>query len=150
MRIALIYSSKTGNTKELAEVIKKRLLFQKHEVEVYLAENLPSHFHLNHYDAIIIGTFTWGNGDIPKEMKRVYEMFEKEQSDHIVTGVFGTGDRFYPHFCGAVDNFRDMLYANTDLAVTLKVELAPQKSDISRCELFVQKLTEKYNNKRVA
>jgi flavodoxin I len=49
----------------------------------------------------------------------------------------------HPHFCGAVDEFRDMLYVQTNLAVILKVELSPQLSDMEKCHRFVQLLLER-------
>jgi flavodoxin I len=58
----------------------------------------------------------------------------------MTTAVFGTGDSCYPMFCGAVDQFRDMLYVHTNLAATLKVELRPQERDFQRCEKFVEAL----------
>ena len=79
-----------------------------------------------------------GDGEIPTEMIPLYQAFENQNVKHILTGVVGTGDRFYPHFCGAVDEFRDMLYVQTNLTVTLKVELSLQQSDMSRCTKFVE------------
>ena len=102
---------------------------------------------LAEYDAVVIGTYTWGDGEIPTEMIPLYEAFENQNVKHILTGVVGTGDRFYPHFCGAVDEFRDMLYVQTDLAVTLKVELSLQQSDMERCTKFVELILQRMKNK---
>ena len=102
---------------------------------------------LAEYDAVVIGTYTWGDGEIPPEMHLLYEAFESRNVKHIITGVVGTGDRFYPHFCGAVDEFRDMLFVRTELAVTLKVELSPQQSDKERCAKFVELILKRIKNK---
>lgn len=85
------------------------------------------------FDAIIIGAYTWGDGEIPREMPTLYRAFESQNVKHIVTGVVGTGDSFYPKFCGAVDAFRDMLYVHSHLAVTLKIEITLQMQDLERC-----------------
>ena len=53
---------------------------------------------LTEYDAVIIGTYTWGDGDIPTEMLPLYRAFENQEVSKIVTGIVGTGDRFYPNF----------------------------------------------------
>lgn len=92
------------------------------------------------YDAIVIGTYTWGNGEIPHEMWPLYKAFETQDVKNIITGVVGTGDRFYPHFCGAVDEFRDMLFVHTVLAATLKIELTPQLQDLRQCQKFAESL----------
>ncbi|WP_338470737.1 flavodoxin domain-containing protein [Niallia sp. XMNu-256] len=137
MKIAIVYASQTGNTEELVHILYK--LFRKHgvNVEVYKINEFPLDT-LPDYDGIIVGTYTWGDGEIPTEMASLYQAFENQDVSHVTTGIIGTGDRFYAHFCGAVDRFRDMLYVHTQLAVTLKVELSPQTSDNDKCHRFVE------------
>jgi len=140
MKIAIIYSSMSAskNTESVAQYIHKELEDSElHLVEHFSLEALPM------YDAIIIGTYTWGNGEIPQEMQPVYDAFLKQDLSHIVTGVFGTGDTFYPRFCGAVDVFKDLLAEKTNLAVTLKVELYPQSKDIQKTKLFAEKIKQR-------
>jgi flavodoxin I len=96
--------------------------------------------YLCQYDAVVIGTYTWGNGDLPKEMWSLYHAFESLEKTDLITAVFGTGDSFYPKYCGAVDLFRDMLYVYTNLSATLKVELTPQLQDVYRCQRFVESI----------
>jgi flavodoxin I len=139
LSVAIVYASVSGNTKELAEELYQILLTKSVEVSIYSIEEF-SVSDLCHYHAVAIGTYTWGNGDIPKEMRQLYQAFESISSKDITTAVFGTGDSFYPMFCGGVDQFRDMLYVHTNLAATLKVELRPQEQDFQRCEKFVQAL----------
>lgn len=147
MNIALVYTSKTGNTKELMDILCN--LFREHhqqQVQLYHINSFPL-TSLDDYDAMIVGTYTWGSGDIPKEMTPLYHAFEQQNVKHLITGVVGTGDRFYPNFCGAVDEFRDMLFVHTNLAVTLKVELTPQTQDLERCEKFVKLMLKRLQEK---
>jgi flavodoxin I len=146
MRIAIIYSSRTGNTEELVNYLYELFLSHLAKVELYRVDQF-SLSRLIEYDAVVIGTYTWGDGEIPPEMILLYEAFENQNVKNVLTGVVGTGDRFYPHFCGAVDEFRDMLYVRTDLAVTLKVELSPQQSDKERCTKFVEIILQRMKNK---
>lgn len=134
MKAAIIYASKTGNTEELALELCESLSRHIH-TDIYTVERFPLS-QLNDYEMVIIGTYTWGMGEIPHEMMPLYKWIEREHVNHLTTAVFGTGDRFYPNFCGAVDEFRDMLYVHTNLAATLKVELSPQSSDRKKCEKF--------------
>lgn len=92
---------------------------------------------LSRYDVVIVGTYTWGSGEIPKELQGLFTAFEELGNKRLVTAVFGTGDSCYAEFCGAVDRFRDMLFVHTDLAATLKVELMPQDKDYLRCEKLI-------------
>ncbi|MBU9712285.1 flavodoxin domain-containing protein [Evansella tamaricis] len=138
-RVAIIYASVTGNTEELAEMVRNCLKNYRIYLEVYTSKSF-SVKKINHFDAIVVGTYTWGNGEIPEELNDLFNAIAYEGNKNIVTGVFGTGDSFYPHFCGAVDKFRDMLFQYTDLAVTLKVELRPQIQDKKRCRKFADLL----------
>jgi flavodoxin I len=135
--VAIIYASVSGNTKELAEELYQILLGMSVNISIY-SINEFSLEDLSQYKAVVIGTYTWGNGEIPMEMRQLYQAFESIKRKDITTAVFGTGDSFYPMFCGAVDQFRDMLYVHTNLAATLKVELLPQEQDIKRCRKFVE------------
>lgn len=148
MKIAVIYSSITGNTEELVNCLDKLFLSYLAEVELYQVDQFVMS-RLTEYDAVVIGTYTWGDGEIPTEMLALYEAFERQEVKHLLTSVVGTGDRFYSHFCGAVDKFRDMLYVQTDLVVTLKIELSPQRSDMERCHKFVELILDRVNSKRL-
>ncbi|WNS73828.1 flavodoxin domain-containing protein [Bacillus sp. DTU_2020_1000418_1_SI_GHA_SEK_038] len=145
MRIGLIYTSISGNTKELALILYDQ--FKKRNLDVYLytIEQFTCN-RLDEFDAVVVGTYTWGNGEIPEEMMYLYREFEKINRSNMVTGIFGTGDSFYLHYCGAVDMFRDLLKVRTDLSVTLKVELLPQNQDLTRCEKFVDLILARLEN----
>ncbi|WP_066368753.1 flavodoxin domain-containing protein [Neobacillus fumarioli] len=148
MKIAIIYTSKSGNTDELVKILYKFFLEQRVTPDLFRIEEFLVN-RLQEYDAIVVGTYTWGDGNIPQEMERLYHAFETMDVERIITGVAGTGDRFYPKFCGAVDEFRDMLYVHTQLAVTLKIELMPQKTDLVRCRRFVEIMLEHLQKSRV-
>ncbi|OCA85797.1 flavodoxin [Bacillus sp. FJAT-27225] len=139
---AIIFSSVTGNTRELIEIINSE--FHRYAIfpAIYPADIFPLQ-DLKKFDAIIVGTYTWGNGNIPKEMVPIFQAFEQQDVKNTVTGVVGTGDSFYPYFCGAVDEFRDMLFLHSTLAVTLKVELRPQEKDLTRCKRFVEAIVKR-------
>lgn len=138
-RIAIVYASVTGNTKAVAEILQEIGLSKGMEVELWSVTDFPLS-ELSRYDAVLVGTYTWGSGEIPKEMHGLFEAFESSEQPGLVTAVFGTGDSFFAEFCGAVDRFRDMLFVKTDLAATLKIELAPQETDVSRCEKLMASL----------
>ncbi|PWU69521.1 flavodoxin domain-containing protein [Gracilibacillus dipsosauri] len=139
MKAAIIYTSVTGNTSTLAEIIHEKMEARDIETDLLLVDECDFST-LKEYDMIAVGTYSWDNGELPLEMEDLFEAFEQEDMKHVTTGVFGTGDSFYPYFCGAVDIFRDMLYVQTNLAVTLKVELTPQNDDYLRCEKFCDRL----------
>ncbi|OIK16513.1 flavodoxin [Bacillus sp. MUM 116] len=142
MKLAIVYTSVTGNTKDLAVILGGLLKDYEIDVKLFSVGEFPQK-RLGQFDAVVVGTYTWGNGEIPEEMQPLFRAFETQDTHSIVTGVFGTGDQFYPHYCGAVDKFRDMLYVHSELAVTLKVELAPQLQDLKRCRKFAEILIQR-------
>lgn len=141
MKAAIIYASITGNTNVLAEQVYQEMHASGISADLIAIDDFD-YDTLTNFDIVVVGTYTWDNGEIPLEMDELYTAFETQQVKHIRTGIFGTGDSFYPYYCGAVDLFRDMLYVHTDLTVTLKVELMPQQNDYSRvkqfCDRFVK------------
>ncbi|MEH7382268.1 flavodoxin domain-containing protein [Bacillus sp. JJ1533] len=147
MKVAIVYTSITGNTEEAVKIVNDYIGKYTNNCSIFQVEHFPLH-ELESFDVIIIGTYTWGNGDIPVEMMQFYHVFENISKKEIVTGVFGTGDQCYPHFCGAVDDFRDMLYVHSTLAATLKIELRPQRIDEHRFERFVEVVMERINSKK--
>jgi flavodoxin I len=132
-RIAIVYTSVTGNTEAVAEILQEIGIAKGVAMELWAINDFAL-TELSRYDAVLVGTYTWGSGEIPKEMHGLFEAFENLGRPGLVTAVFGTGDSFFAEFCGAVDRFRDMLFVHTELAATLKIELAPQETDIVRCE----------------
>lgn len=142
MRIAMVYTSVTGNTEAVAAIIQEKLQERLVDVELFSVREFPME-RLSRYDGLVIGTYTWANGNIPGEMMNLYMELERADTPNLVTAIFGSGDSFFPYFCGAVDEFRDMLYVQTDLAVTLKVELRPQSEDVRKCTRFVDCLLDK-------
>ena len=147
MKVAIVYSSKTGNTEEVVYLIRKLFLKEKIDVTLYRIEELQIKDIIN-YEAVVIGTYTWGNGEIPHEMMGLYHAFETMDVKRILTGIVGTGDSGYPKFCGAVDEFRDMLYVHTTLIVTLKIEVNLQMYDIDRCRKFVSFFRDQLNQRQ--
>ncbi|MBU5595637.1 flavodoxin domain-containing protein [Amphibacillus sp. MSJ-3] len=142
MKAAIIYTSVTGNTAVLAEEIYIEMNHHIDDID-FLTIDQVDFDALPDYDIIAIGTYTWGSGELPVEMDELFWEIEERDLQHVITGVFGTGDRFYPYFCGAVDQFRDMLYVQSQLAVTLKVELLPQGEDLKKVPIFCERLLSK-------
>jgi flavodoxin I len=147
MKLAIVYSSKTGNTEEVVHLIRQLFFMKKVDVTLFRIEEFPI-MELSNYEAVVIGTYTWGNGEIPHEMIEFYRAFETQDVKKVLTGVIGTGDSDYPKFCGAVDQFKDMLYIQTNLIVTLKIELTLQMKDLERCKRFVKIFLDHLSSKK--
>lgn len=135
-KVAIVYCSNTGNTKEVALGLSAAFQRAGCKVDVY-GHNEFYESILHEYDAVILGTYTWGDGELPTKFKPVLEKFCNDDIRDLVTGAFGTGETCYPIFCGAVDECAVTLEAYTNFAVTLKVEQSPQQSDMDKFPVFV-------------
>ena len=124
MRVLIAYLSYSGNTKEVAELIEQICVFNNCIVDVHRigidAPVLPSY-----YDYIFLGTFTWGEGSTPDEVKDfILEVGYKPKN----MAIFGTGDTQFGGdelFCLAVDKlvmFYDSPWEG------LKIEQSPRGS----------------------
>ena len=142
-KLAIVYTSATGHTECLARMIADASVRQGLQPDVFPVKKFGL-AELSRYDIVLIGTYTWMNGEIPKQLQRLFEAIEQQHGD-LITGVFGTGDRCFATYCGAVNLFRDMLHAKTQLAATLKVEQMPSAEDRPRCEAFVKSVRVKYS-----
>ncbi|CEG21353.1 Flavodoxin [Planococcus massiliensis] len=142
-KIAVVYASVTGNTKAVAEMIGEVFQAKELELELWPAKDFVL-TELSRFDIVLVGTYTWGNGEVPKELYSLFDALENQERKNLVTAVFGTGDSFFAEFCGAVNRFRDMLFVHTTLAATLKIELQPQKIDKIRCEKFIESALKKH------
>lgn len=142
--VAIVYASATGHTETLAHMVADAFVRQGGEPDVFRVKEF-GFAELCRYDIVVVGTYTWMNGEIPKQLHGLFEAME-QQDKTLVTGVFGTGDRCFATYCGAVDLFRDMLHATTILAATLKVEQMPSADDCMRCGAFAESVLTKHSH----
>ncbi|PYZ96989.1 flavodoxin [Alteribacter lacisalsi] len=132
MRCGIIFVSMSGNTEDIADMIAAEVknrdssaVVEKHEMDEIEAGELSG------FDVIFLGSYTWGDGDLPYEAEDFYEELEDVDLSGKAIGVFGSGDRDYPHFCSAVDMFAERAEkqgARTMLS-NVKVELAPDTEE---------------------
>lgn len=144
-RTAIVYASATGHTERLAEMVEQALTERGLAPERFRSGQFDLS-QLSRYDIVLVGSYTWANGEIPKQLHGLFKAFETLGSAP-VTAVFGTGDRCFANYCGAVDQFRDMLYARTALAATLKVEQMPSEEDRVRCRQFAKSVAAKFHQR---
>ncbi|MDM5297722.1 flavodoxin [Bacillus pumilus] len=138
MKALIAFASMSGNTEDMATILKQTLEGKWIDTEMMEFDDTPVET-LSTYDYILIGSYTWGDGDLPYEAEDFYEEVSSLALNDIKTAVFGSGDDSYPKFCEAVHTFHDML-KTTGASVfpeTLKMELAPDTDeDVECCQEF--------------
>ena len=86
-RIGVFYGSTTGVTEEVANKISAKL----DNADVYnIAGNLEK---MNDYDVIIMGTSTWGYGDLQDDWQGVLDDMPSLNLSGKKVAYFGTGDQ---------------------------------------------------------
>ncbi len=107
----VVYGSSSGETEWVSEIIADVLRENGIEVTLKDVTELGEPEDILNYDLILIGSSTWGLGELQRDMK----VFEPELRKLNLAGkfaaAFGPGDRIgYPdHFCRAVDIIEDDL-----------------------------------------
>ncbi|WP_411797404.1 flavodoxin domain-containing protein [Cytobacillus luteolus] len=90
---------------------------------------------------MLIGAFTWGRGTLHYDCDVFYKKLNRVDYSEKVICCFGSGDRSFTQFCGAVDLFHDKVKERgaTIVSQNLKIHLEPDtEEDIARCNLFSQ------------
>lgn len=137
-KILIAYASMSGNTEEIAELIKSNFEPFDYDIDIEKIEHLDIQ-KLVEYDGILLGVYTWGNGDLPYEVEDFYDKIENVDLTGKKAAIFGSGDRSYPDFCAAVDLLEEKLELSGVEIVQkgLKIELAPEtEEDIEQCNSF--------------
>lgn len=100
MSIAIIYGSNGGTTEDVAEQIKDVLGLEADLIDIGTAEIDV----FEKYDKMIIGTSTWGEGDLQDDWDDIFGDFEGVEFGGKTVAFFGTGDQE-----GYADNFLDAM-----------------------------------------
>lgn len=138
--IILIYASMTGNTEEMAEAISEGIREAGGELEMKSVVDATAS-ELEQYDGILLGAYTWGDGDLPDEFLDFYDEMDDIALSGKKAAVFGSCDSTYPEFGAAVDTLIDKLKEiGADVVLPgLKIELTPDEQQKNECAEFGKK-----------
>ncbi|MFS0654308.1 flavodoxin [Bacillus sp. 179-C3.3 HS] len=143
--VLLVYATMSGNTEAMADLIEKGLKEAGASVDRYEAMDIEADL-LNDYSHIILGAYTWGDGDLPDDFIDLYEEMDEVDFTGKCVAVFGSGDTSYEHFCGAVDLIEEKVkeLGGHMTLPSVKIELNPEGDEeeelITFGKQFVQNL----------
>ena len=98
-KITIIYGSTTGNTKNIAQTISKKL--STHEINL-LDVSKATLEDIEKAPNLILGTSTWGVGDIQDDWDSFLPKLKKANLTGKIVALFGVGDS-----CSYADTFVD-------------------------------------------
>lgn len=141
--IIMVYASMTGNTEEMAEEIAKGIRDIGGVVDVKSVMDAEAS-ELEQYDAILLGAYTWGDGELPDEFLDFYEEMKGISLEGKRAAVFGSCDSAYDAYGAAVDILIEKLTQVGAKVVLpgLKVELTPTSKDVEECKMFGKQFVE--------
>ncbi|HET7627191.1 MAG TPA: flavodoxin [Bacillales bacterium] len=145
-KLLMIYASMSGNTEDMAKEIEAGIRSKKESVDVLEAFETDASA-MEAYEGILIGTYTWGDGDLPDELLDFYEDMKQLDLTGKKAAVFGSFDSSYGDDGIAVDQMRDALQRQGAEIVQeeLKVELSPTPDDRALCREFGERFAENWH-----
>lgn len=141
----IVYCSMTGNTEACTEIVYEKLKELGVDVDMHECTTVDPDDVFTEAELVIVGTYTYGEGDMPDEMVNFYEDLLEMNLSGKTFGVFGSGDTFYEYYCKNVEDF-DHAFENcgaTRGAELVKVELSPDDESKARLEAFATELASK-------
>lgn len=150
MKTLMVYTSMSGNTEMIADLIEESLQNEGLHVDRREALDVEANDLLS-YDYLLLGAYTWGDGELPDDFLDIYEDMDELDLSGKKAAVFGSGDRAYEHFCGAVDLLEQRIAERGGELVMegLKIEHAPYGEDIEQCRQFAKEFAEKIGVKAI-
>lgn len=128
MKVKIIYTSLTGNTKEAVDVLSDALADKGADVEAFDGDDgIEVDDFFTDADAYVIASYTDGDAELPDGIIDFADDVEDADLNGFNVSVIGTGDTSYDDFCSAVDDIENRVKeagANI-IAPGLKIELAP-------------------------
>ena len=142
--VLIVFASQTGNTELLTDILESELKQLGHTVTVKSFEfDVIDMDALTDYDAVLVGTYTWDDGELPYEVEDFYIDLEGVDLTGQTFGVYGSADSFYDTYGLAIDLIGDRLknLGATMVPERLIVDLTPDKKDEARCCDFAKLIT---------
>ncbi|ANU10740.1 hypothetical protein BBH88_10695 [Planococcus antarcticus DSM 14505] len=132
LQVLILYTSSTGHTEEIADLLEKQLDSRMCKVtsENFEMGDMETR-HLLQFDGILFGTYTYDDGDLPFETDIFCDTLRTVDLTGKVVGVFGSGDTAYEQFCSAVDLMK-MEFTQQNAQViqhSVKIDLSPDTQE---------------------
>ncbi len=137
-KILILFASMSGNTEDIANLVAEGMREEGMDPIIKEVMSNPSANDLLEYDGIVIGSYTWGDGELPDDFLDFYEDMDGINLSGKKAAVFGSGDHAYPEFCAAVDTFQKKLQECNATIVQegLKIEMSPSHAEKPICREF--------------
>lgn len=134
-KILVTYTSMTGHNEDIANHIADYLKKNKQEVTSEQLGDTDA-YDLPDYDAVVVATYTYHDGDLPDEAEDFYEDLKDVDLKRTKFAVVGSSSKSHIHYGRAVDYFTMQLNSsNGDQAAdSVKVDQEADEDDFKRID----------------
>lgn len=151
-KILMIYASQSGNTEIITDILADNLRLLNQEVVIKSFDfDVIDMKSLAEYDAVLVGTYTWDDGELPYEVEDFYIDIADVDITGITFGVYGSADSCYDTYGLAIDLLGERInnQGGNIIEDRLKIDILPNKHDKKRCEEFARKIVEEIESKNI-
>ncbi|WP_125762113.1 flavodoxin domain-containing protein [Companilactobacillus hulinensis] len=134
MKILVTYLSMSGRNEKIAKHLAEYL---KKSADVDLEQIVDTDaYGITDYDAVIVETYTYGDGQVPDEAQDFYEDLADVDLERTKFAVLGSSSKTHIHFGRAVDYFTMQLNSSNgeQVADSVKIDQDPDEDDMKRVE----------------
>ena len=139
----IVFASMSGTTELMAHTIASELTKAGDQVTVKDAFEADAE-ELMSYERILVGSYTWGDGDLSDEITDFYDELATIDLTGKMAVAFGSGDTSYEYFARAVDILEEALKTQgcEILIKGLKVDSwSEDEEEIeTKCRLYAKEL----------
>ncbi|MBB3110690.1 flavodoxin I [Paenibacillus phyllosphaerae] len=135
--IIIVFASMTGNTEEMADAIAAGV--REAGIEPKVVDVLDAKAaDLADYDGILLGAYTWGDGELPDEFLDYYAEMDALDLSGRKSAVFGSADSGYTQYGVAVDILLAKLAerGSENVLEGMKIELNPSEKEKEELRTF--------------
>lgn len=136
MKVKIIYSTQSGTTEYVAEVMQKHLSTLGHLADLHNVKKAEA-LDLNGYDAILFGAPTYENGRLESGMQKFVTSFKSDFSKYKI-GVFGLGNSMYPEFCTSAQILHDWVIQQHGKVTTSPLRVDGFPEDVTPLQHWVE------------
>lgn len=128
-KLIVVYFSFSGNTQYMV----KQLSFPEGTEFVEISPRPKDYdFNFNDYEKVIIATSTLGRGEVPPALRRILPQLNKMEGRDVF--LFGSGNRTYPDYCGALDVLSRGVRRQNNLKGLFRFEETPRDEVVAELQ----------------
>jgi flavodoxin short chain len=111
MKALIVFGTTTGNTEDMAGMVKKALDKTGFETELKNVVDATPESLTGAHDLLLLGCPAYGEDtvELQEDFEEFYEQLDGVRLNGKPFAVFAPGDSSYEHFCGSVDMLEDKM-----------------------------------------